>query len=102
MSALGVACSVIDETRRAVPLFAPAHKLKREILKINALTREAEYYNELLHPTLQECLQILTELYGQIRSASIFSGNAANLCQNQIAEELLELVPDFATALNKR
>lgn len=102
VTALEEASLVIAETRKVVPLFAPAHKLKFQILKINALTREAEYYNELLHPTLQECLQILTELYAQIRSSSVFSGNASNLNQNQIAEDLLQLIPDFATALNKR
>ena len=102
VTALEEACGVISETRTVVPLFAPAHKLKFEILKINALTREAEYYKELLHPTLQECLQILTELYGQIRSSSIFSGNASNMSQNQIAEELLDLIPEFSSALNKR
>ena len=102
VAALKEASRVIAETRSVVPLFAPAHKLKFQILKINALTREAEYYNELLHPTLQEALQILTELYSTIQDSSMFSGNASNMNNNQISEELFELIPDFTLALNKR
>ena len=58
VDALKEAAEVITRCQKSVPLFAPAHELKAQILKINALTREAEYYNELLHPTLQDALQV--------------------------------------------
>jgi len=60
VDALDEATKVLHASQKVVPLFAPAHQLKFQILKINALTREAEYYCELLHPTLQECLQVTT------------------------------------------
>ena len=58
VEALEEAADVLNRSQKSVPLFAPAHELKSQILKINALTREAEYYNELLHPTLQDALQV--------------------------------------------
>ena len=63
VDALDEATKVLHASQKVVPLFAPAHQLKFQILKINALTREAEYYCELLHPTLQECLQVIALLY---------------------------------------
>merc|ERR1712062_299687 len=94
---------IISRCQNAVPLFAPAHELKTQILKINALTREAEYYNELLHPTLQDALQMLTETYAEVSKVSIFSAGASNMrSKDKIAEELTSLVPEFATALEKR
>ena len=47
-------------------------------------------------------MTILTELYGQIRASSIFSGKESNMNKNQTAEELLELVPEFAQKLAQR
>ena len=47
-------------------------------------------------------MTILTELYGQIRASSIFSGKESNMNKNQTAEELLELVPEFAQKLSQR
>ena len=58
VEALKEASEVLVRCQKSVPLFAPAHELKSQILKINALCREAEYYNELLHPTLQDALQV--------------------------------------------
>ena len=63
VDALDEATKVLHASQKVVPLFAPAHQLKFQILKINALTREAEYYCELLHPTLQECLQVTALMY---------------------------------------
>jgi len=102
VDALEDATKVLHASQKVVPLFAPAHQLKFQILKINALTREAEYYCELLHPTLQECLQMLTETYAEVSKISIFSTVASNMNKTKIAEELMDLVPDFAKALDKR
>lgn len=102
VEALKEASEVLVRCQKSVPLFAPAHELKSQILKINALCREAEYYNELLHPTLQDALQMLTETYAEISKVSIFSSVASNMKSNKIAEDLTSLVPEFATALEKR
>jgi len=102
VDALKEAAEVITRCQKCVPLFAPAHELKAQILKINALTREAEYYNELLHPTLQDALQMLTETYAEVSKISIFSSVASNMKSNRTAEDLTSLVPDFAVALEKR
>ena len=101
MAALEEASEVLEESQKSIPLFAPAHKIKFQILKINALTREAEYYSELLHPTLQECLQLLTETYKEVSKVSIFSAVASNMNKLKIADDLMALIPDFAAALDK-
>ena len=44
----------------------------------------------------------MTELYGQIRASSIFSAKESNMNKNQTAEELLELIPEFAQNLARR
>ena len=80
---------------------APPHHTLSAFLNLNGIKFQLNY-RELLHPTLQECLTILTELYGQIRASSIFSGKESNMNKNQTAEELLELVPEFAQKLSQR
>jgi len=102
VEALREACDVVEQSRAVVPLFAPAHRLKFQILKINALTREAEYTCEILHPTLQECLQTLIETYGTVQNSSMFTSVASNMNQNHTAEELFAMIPEFAEALAKR
>ena len=44
---------------------------------------------------------MLTETYGEVSKISIFSTVASNMNKTKIAEELMDLVPDFAKALDK-
>ena len=44
---------------------------------------------------------MLTETYAEVSKISIFSTVASNMNKTKIAEELMDLVPDFAKALDK-
>ena len=44
---------------------------------------------------------MLTETYAEVSKISIFSTVASNMNKTKIAEELMEIVPDFAKALDK-
>lgn len=92
---------VLEKCYSSPSLFAPVHELSRQIQIVNAYYREAEVLQDTTHGSLWALLAEMIDLHNHLLPLSVFGASRTDKVYPHI-KELMDLVPDFSSRLEKR